>query len=77
MKIVEDHPATCEFVIPTGRLIQNFGVVEMASFHWLEFFSGGEVAVKIEKEVPLARRIDAIMRRAAAGRPTAEAGGRK
>ena len=62
MKILKDHPATLEFALQSGKLIQNFGVVELTSYRWIETLSGSSVAVEIAMEVPLAKRIDIILR---------------
>jgi hypothetical protein len=62
MKILRDHPATQEFVLNSGKLIQNFGIVELISYRWIEFLSGSAVAMEIAMEIPLAKRIDIIIK---------------
>ena len=62
MKFLKDHPATQEFALQSGKLIQNFGAVELTSYRWIATLSGNAVAVEIAMEVPLAKRIDIILR---------------
>ncbi len=46
MKVLRDHPTTQEFALNTGKLIQNFGVVELISYRWIEVLSGSTVAME-------------------------------
>ena len=62
MKFLKDHPATQEFALQSGKLIQNFGAVELTSYRWIATLSGSAVAVEIAMEIPLAKRIDIILR---------------
>lgn len=62
MKLSKDNPATLEFALQSGKLIQNFGVVELISYDWIGALSRSAIAVEIAREVPLAKRIDIIVR---------------
>jgi hypothetical protein len=62
MKLLRDHPATHEFALQSGKLIQNFGIVELISYRWIEALSGNKVAMEISMELPLAKRIDIILK---------------
>lgn len=62
MKISHDHPATTEFALQAGRLIQNFGVVELTSYRWIDFLSSSPIATEISKELPLSKRVEIILR---------------
>lgn len=62
MKILKDHPATVEFALQSGKLIQNFGLVELTSYRWIGTLSKSDVAVEISMELPLAKRIEIILR---------------
>lgn len=62
MKITRDHPATTEFALHAGQLIQNFGVIEITSHRWIEALSQSQVAAEIGKELTLAKRVEIILR---------------
>ncbi len=62
MKITRDHPSTSEFALQAGKLIQNFGVIEITSHRWIEALSQSTVAAEIAKELTLAKRVDIILR---------------
>jgi hypothetical protein len=62
MKLLKDHPASTEYALQSGKLIQNFGVVELTSYRWIAYLSQSAVAVEISRELPLAKRIDVILR---------------
>ncbi len=62
MKIAKDHPATLEFALQSGKFLQNFGLVEMTSYRWIAVLSGSPIAVEISREVPLAKRIDIVLK---------------
>jgi hypothetical protein len=70
MKLMGDHPATIEFALQSGKLIQNFGVIELLSYRWIEALSGSTIAMEISMELPLAKRIDVILKLIARGSPT-------
>ncbi len=61
MKVAKDHPVSEEFALYAGKLIQNFGVVEVVSYRWIELLSGSAIAAEISKELPLARRIEIVL----------------
>jgi hypothetical protein len=62
MKIARDHPSTTEFALQSGKLIQNFGVIEITSHRWIEALSQSTIAAEIGKELTLAKRIEIILR---------------
>lgn len=62
MKLLKDHPATIEFALQSGKLIHNFGLVELTSYRWIDVLSGSPIATEISKEVPLTKRIDIILK---------------
>jgi hypothetical protein len=62
MKIVKDHPAALECALQAGKLLQNFGLVEMTSYRWIEVLSGSGIAVEISRELVLAKRIEIILK---------------
>lgn len=62
MKIARDHPSTTEFALQAGKLIQNFGVIELTSYRWIEALSASGIAAEISKELPLGKRIEIIIR---------------
>jgi hypothetical protein len=62
MKLLRDHPVSEEFALLSGKLIQNFGVVELLSHRWIEVLSRSAIAMEIAMELPLAKRIDIIIR---------------
>lgn len=62
MKIIQDHPVATEFALQSGKLIQNFGLVELTSYRWIHALSGSDIAVEISHEVPLAKRIDIVLK---------------
>jgi hypothetical protein len=62
MNLAKDHPATLEFALQSGKLLQNFGVVELTSYRWIAALSGNLVAVEISRDVPLAKRIDIVLK---------------
>ena len=62
MNFVKDHPLSIEYATQSGKLIQNFGVVELISYRWIGFLSKNDVAVEISQELPLARRIEIILK---------------
>jgi hypothetical protein len=62
MKLLRDQPTTNEFALQSGKLIQNFGVVELISYRWIEFLSGNSTAMEISMELPLSKRIDIIIK---------------
>lgn len=64
-----DHPATLEFALQSGKLIQNFGVIELLSYRWIEALSGSTIAMEISMELPLAKRIEVILKLIARGSP--------
>jgi hypothetical protein len=70
MKLMGDHPATLEFALQSGKLIQNFGVIELLSYRWIEVLSGSSIAMEISMELPLAKRIDVILKLIARGSPS-------
>jgi hypothetical protein len=51
-----------EFALQSGKLLQNFGLVEMTSYRWIEFLSGSGIAVEISRELALAKRIEIILK---------------
>ncbi|MBL9201740.1 MAG: hypothetical protein JNL39_14615 [Opitutaceae bacterium] len=61
MNLLKDHPASDEFALHIGKLIQNFGVVEMSTYRWIAQLSGSKIAVEISMELPLAKRIEVIL----------------
>jgi hypothetical protein len=61
MKIARDHLSTTEFALQAGKLIQNFGVIEITSHRWIEALSQSAIAAEIEKELTLAKRIEIIL----------------
>jgi len=62
MQIAKDHPATLEFALQSGKLIQNFGVVELTSYRSIRWLSGSDVATEISMELPLAKRVEVILK---------------
>ena len=62
MKLLKDHPSTVEFATQAGRLIQNFGVIELLSFRWIELLAKSSVAAEISQELTLSKRIDIIVK---------------
>jgi hypothetical protein len=62
MKIAHDHPSTSEFALQAGKLIQNFGVIELTSYRWIEALSASAIAAEISKELTLGKRIEIILR---------------
>lgn len=62
MNLIMDHPVAVEYAVQSGKLIQNFGVIELTSYRWIGFLSKSEIAVEIAKEVALAKRIDLIVK---------------
>jgi hypothetical protein len=70
MKLLGDHPATLDFALHSGKLIQNFGVIELLSYRWIEVLSGSSIAMEISMELPLAKRIDVILKLIARGSPS-------
>ena len=62
MNFIKDHPIAVEYATQSGKLIQNFGVIELTSYRWIGFLSKCEIAVEIAREVPLAKRIDIIVK---------------
>ena len=62
MQFKKDHPASAEFALQSGKLIQNFGVVELTTYRWVQRLSGSAIATEISMELPLSKRIDVILR---------------
>jgi len=69
MKLMGDHPATLDFALHSGKLIQNFGVIELLSYRWIEALSGSTIAMEISMELPLAKRIDVVLKLIERGLP--------
>lgn len=62
MQIAKDHPETLKFALQAGKLIQNFGVVELTSYRWIHSLTGSAAATEISMELPLAKRIEIILK---------------
>jgi hypothetical protein len=62
MKLLRDHPTSKEFALESGQLIQNFGIVELTTYRWIEVLSGSSTAMEISMELPLSKRIDIILK---------------
>jgi hypothetical protein len=62
MQIAKDHPETLKFALQAGKLIQNFGVVELTSYRWIHSLTGSAAATEISMELPLAKRLEIILK---------------
>ena len=47
-----------KFALQSGKLVQNFGAVDLTSYRWSGVLLGSRVAVEISRQVPLAKRIE-------------------
>lgn len=67
MNLLKDHPVSIEYATQSGKLIQNFGVIELSSYRWIGFLSKSDIAVELSQELALAKRIDVIVKLLARG----------
>lgn len=51
-----------DFALQAGKLIQNFGLVELTSYRWLGVLTQNPMAVEISRELALSKRIDIVLR---------------
>jgi len=62
MNLLKVHPAADDFAFHSGKLLQNFGVVELDSCRWVAVLSNSDIAGEISAEVTLSKRIEIILK---------------
>ena len=60
LKITTNHPATLTFVEAAGKLIQNFGAIELQTHDWISALQSDSMVLEMARRSKLSDRIDVI-----------------
>lgn len=60
LQITTNHPETLVFVEATGRLIQNFGMIELQTYDWISALQCDSMVLEMARRSKLRDRIDII-----------------
>jgi len=61
-KSVQNRPETMEFVVATGKLLQNFGTVELLTYEWIRVLATDPMLFHLARNLKLADRVDLVKR---------------
>lgn len=60
LQITTNHPETLQYVEATGKLIQNFGVIELYTYDWISVLQTDSMVFEMARRSKLRDRIEVI-----------------
>lgn len=60
LQITTNHPETLVFVEAVGKLIQNFGLIELQTYDWISALQSDSMVLEMARRSKLRDRIEVI-----------------
>ncbi len=60
LMVAQNHPETLPFVEAVGKLIQNFGMIEMQTYEWISVLQTDPIVLEMARRSKLRDRIAVV-----------------